>query len=202
MPRRLGDRSCASCGKAMWSGKGCLPQGEGVCLDCRRGGPVALQCGTPGGRDRHRRRGEKPCESCRKVWNELTRERVRRMRESGYVRPSRPRPRRANCAVCGDRMTGNVAADVPMHNDCRPERYWANAIQISRRDRMAIYERDGWRCQLCQEPVDPSLEPQHRLAATLDHIAPRSLTLFPDDSPQNLRLAHRSCNSARGNRVA
>ncbi|MGZ6772828.1 MAG: HNH endonuclease [Ilumatobacteraceae bacterium] len=89
-----------------------------------------------------------------------------------------------------------------MHNACRPPQHWANAIQISPRGRLAIYERDGWTCQLCAEPVDPSLDPQDRMAATLDHIAPRALTLFPDDSPENLRLAHRACNSARGIRAA
>ena len=83
-----------------------------------------------------------------------------------------------------------------------PERFWANAIQISDMERHAIYERDGWECQICHEPVDRELDPQDRMAATLDHVVPRSMTLFPDDSPTNLRLAHRSCNSRRGNRAA
>ena len=73
---------------------------------------------------------------------------------------------------------------------------------ISRADRLAIYERDEWTCQLCHCPVDPSLTGRDRLGATLDHIEPRSLALIADDSPANLRLAHRSCNSARGNRHA
>ena len=49
---------------------------------------------------------------------------------------------------------------------------------------------------------DPTLTGRDRLGATLDHIVPRSLALIADDSPANLRLAHRSCNSARGNRHA
>lgn len=89
-----------------------------------------------------------------------------------------------------------------MHNACRPPKNWTNAIQISKRERLAIYDRDGWTCQICDGAVDPTLDPLHRMAATLDHIEPRSLTLFPDDSPENLRLAHRACNSARGNRAA
>ena len=164
-----------------------------------------LNCGTPGGRDRHRRRGEKPCGECREVWNRLARERQARLRESGWVRPGRnPKPQRnIICTVCGDQIirTGKCGAK-PKHRKCRPERFWANAIQISDMERHAIYDRDGWECQICHEPVDRELDPQDRMAATLDHVVPRSMTLFPDDSPTNLRLAHRSCNSRRGNRAA
>lgn len=73
---------------------------------------------------------------------------------------------------------------------------------IPRAERYAIYERDGWVCQICFEPVDPDLPGKHRMAATLDHIEPRSLVLIPDHSAANLRLAHRVCNSRRGNRVS
>ena len=63
--------------------------------------------------------------------------------------------------------------------------------------RSGIYERDGWICQLCTEPVDPDLDLNDRMAATLDHIVCRSWVPVPDDSPENLRLAHRACNSRR-----
>ena len=36
------------------------------------------------------------------------------------------------------------------------------------------------------------------MAATLDHIECRAWALIPDDTPRNLRLAHRLCNSTRG----
>lgn len=158
--------------------------------------------GTRFGRDWHRRRGEVVCDPCRLAWNAVTRERIASARERGWVRPGRDTPRSAQCAACGELLTGYIRSDSPMHNACRLPKNWANAIQVSRRERLAIYERDGWTCQLCAEPVDPSLDPLHRMAATLDHIIPRALTLFPDDSPANLRLAHRSCNSARGIRAA
>lgn len=64
--------------------------------------------------------------------------------------------------------------------------------------RQEVYDRDGWVCQICFEPVDPALDASDQWAATLDHIVPRSYTLIPDDSPENLRLAHRWCNSVRG----
>jgi len=38
------------------------------------------------------------------------------------------------------------------------------------------------------------------MSATLDHLVPQSLAITPDHSANNLRIAHRRCNSARGNR--
>lgn len=202
MPRRA---TCAVCAKPIQLGGGSLPAGQATCRECRKvsSRPVdSSKCGTPSGRDQHRRRGESVCESCREAWNEICRVRLGKLRASGWVRPGRTAPKSAPCSACGETVTGWVRSDAPTHNACRPPKRWTNAIQISPRDRLAIYERDGWACQICLEPVVPDLDPQHRMAATLDHIAPRALTLFPDDSPQNLRLAHRACNSARGIRAA
>ena len=76
-------------------------------------------------------------------------------------------------------------------------RWWINPIQ-----RNAIYVRDNWVCQICRKPVDRTLDhATDPMGATLDHITPQSLSDEPDHSPSNLRLAHRVCNSARGNRV-
>ena len=74
-------------------------------------------------------------------------------------------------------------------------------FRISRRDRLAIYERDGWTCQLCLEPVDRdlmTLDPLSDWAPSLDHVVPQAWQLIPDHSPSALRLAHRWCNSVRG----
>lgn len=64
--------------------------------------------------------------------------------------------------------------------------------------RRAIYERDNWTCQLCRKPVDRDAHYLDPLAPSLDHIACRSWTLFPDHTDRNLRTAHRICNSIRG----
>lgn len=69
-------------------------------------------------------------------------------------------------------------------------------IPISRTDRLAIYDRDGWTCQLCFEPVYwNALEFKDQ--PSLDHIIPQSATAEPDHSPNNLRLAHVGCNARR-----
>lgn len=76
------------------------------------------------------------------------------------------------------------------------ERHRSGRFVVTPSRRLKIYERDGWTCQLCTEPVDPSLHHSDQWAATLDHIVPRSQG--GDDSDENLRLAHRWCNSVRG----
>lgn len=68
---------------------------------------------------------------------------------------------------------------------------------VPRQVREYVYERDEWLCQLCRMPVDRDLDPNDRMAATLDHIECRSWSLIPDHSAKNLRLAHRACNSRR-----
>ena len=73
---------------------------------------------------------------------------------------------------------------------------------ITRTRRKAIYERDQWTCQLCNQPVDPSLPTSDPWAASLDHIECQAWVLIPDHRDQNLRLAHRMCNSIRGDRLS
>ena len=77
-------------------------------------------------------------------------------------------------------------------------KYRRGRFLITPSKRRSIYERDGWTCQLCGDPVDRNLPPSDPWGATLDHIVCQSWTNVPDHSPENLRLAHRWCNSVRG----
>lgn len=71
-----------------------------------------------------------------------------------------------------------------------------NGSWIGYRRRVAIYERDGWLCWICTEPVDQGAHWNADLAPSLDHVIPASLG-GPDDD-ENLRCAHRVCNARRG----
>ena len=59
---------------------------------------------------------------------------------------------------------------------------------------------DRWsnRCHLCEKKIDLDLPSMNRLGFTFDHVIPVSKGGTND--LQNIRPAHRSCNSARGNR--
>jgi 5-methylcytosine-specific restriction endonuclease McrA len=59
-----------------------------------------------------------------------------------------------------------------------------------------IFERDGWSCGICGEPVDRALVSPNPGAATIDHVVP--LSAGGPDTPENVRLAHFGCNAAFG----
>jgi 5-methylcytosine-specific restriction endonuclease McrA len=67
---------------------------------------------------------------------------------------------------------------------------------ISADRRRAIYARDEGICGICGDAVEMLLGTNEDMAPSLDHIIPRSLGGTNDDD--NLRLAHRLCNSRRG----
>lgn len=191
---------CAVCAAPIQLGGGSLPAGQATCRGCRTVDRLPFdksKCGTPRGRDQHRHRGEPACEPCRTAWNEASRDRQKRARASGWVRPDREAPKvqrtSGQCTKCGKAILA-VLAD-PLCALCRYNRPGYN-IRISRADRLAIYERDDWTCGICREPVDQNAPPNSTWDATLDHVVPRSQG--GADDLDNLRLAHRWCNSVRG----
>mgnify|MGYP001564125414 CR=1 FL=1 len=112
------------------------------------------------------------------------------------------------CAVCASDVLaypGRTVRAKCCSAECRdtyvaglPKRV-SKSFYVSKSNRAAIYQRDGWTCQLCFEPVQSDLDPLDNWAPSLDHIICQSWTETPDHSPENLRLAHRWCNSVRGN---
>jgi hypothetical protein len=99
------------------------------------------------------------------------------------------------CAYCGDYFARNSTPSSYCSKRCSSRH---RRTKISKVLRLSIYERDGWICQLCMEPVDSALPHTDTWSATLDHIQCVSWALVPDHSAANLRLAHRWCNSVRG----
>lgn len=62
----------------------------------------------------------------------------------------------------------------------------------------SLFRRDGGVCQICGEPCDITAEPNADLYPSVDHIIP--LAHGGLDRLDNVRLAHRICNSRRGDR--
>lgn len=110
------------------------------------------------------------------------------------------------CAYCPKSFVG-YGGSVYCSTDCSNRASWKRLydkrgeFKVTDKVRSAIYERDSYTCQLCSESVDASLHYTDVMSATLDHIIPQSLMAAPDHTPGNLRMAHRICNSVRGNRV-
>ena len=60
------------------------------------------------------------------------------------------------------------------------------------------FERDGWVCGLCGDPVDPSLKYPDPRSKSLDHIVP--IARGGEHSRGNAQLAHLRCNIAKSDR--
>ena len=54
-------------------------------------------------------------------------------------------------------------------------------------------------CYLCGRPIDTRLSGAHPMGPTGDHIHPISMGGDPYD-PDNVALAHRRCNTSKGNK--
>lgn len=107
------------------------------------------------------------------------------------------------CAWCGEQYVGlsNTGRSTFCSKRCESRstksKRRGKQFTISPVKRLAIYERDHWTCQLCNESVDPSLIKGYEdWAPSLDHIVPRSKG--GGDGLENLRLTHRWCNAIRG----
>lgn len=61
--------------------------------------------------------------------------------------------------------------------------------------RRKVFERDGWRCQLCRKPVARTKAAPHPRAPVLDHIVP--LAAGGTHEPANVQCAHFLCNSLK-----
>lgn len=58
-----------------------------------------------------------------------------------------------------------------------------------------IYERDGWICGICKDPVDPEAMWPDQMSASLDHIIP--LAKGGAHSRENVQCSHWLCNSRK-----
>ena len=63
-----------------------------------------------------------------------------------------------------------------------------------------VFDRDQWKCQLCGEHVDSTLQWPDPKSASLDHRIP--LAKGGEHSLANTQLAHLDCNVSKGSRLA
>lgn len=94
---------------------------------------------------------------------------------------------------------------APCSRQCDNRRKRASPLeQARRRDpipdgvRDRIFARDDWTCWLCGEETSHLYRQGDPSSPTLDHVLPVALIGRPVNEPWNLKLAHLSCNMARG----
>lgn len=59
-----------------------------------------------------------------------------------------------------------------------------------------VGERDGWRCWLCDEPVDPDMSVNDPRGPSIDSVVTKAKA--KKSGPADERLAHRGCNTKKG----
>lgn len=92
------------------------------------------------------------------------------------------------------------SCDAPLRTGARRCRACADGRpHIPDATRRAVYERDGWECQLCDLPVVREARFPDPWCATLDHVVPFSLG--GGDEEDNLQLAHFRCNCQKQDRL-
>ena len=83
---------------------------------------------------------------------------------------------------------------------CRRRRVARAGLPVERYAAADVFQRDGWVCRLCDEPVDRDARWPEGRCATIDHVLP--VSLGGADVLDNVQTAHFSCNISKGNRVA
>lgn len=101
------------------------------------------------------------------------------------------------CIVCSSQFLSKGVASRYCSPECRAVNR-RRSFGLSWLDRMDLFARDEWLCQLCFRPVDYTADMLSNMYPSLDHIIPRSKG--GSDDPSNLQLAHRICNSIRRDR--
>jgi len=149
------------------------------------------------------------CENCQKGHNKTLPSAYRQKLESicrdcGVRIPS-IRGRRF-CSICREVRHGHNKRRAKRHSGrCHGERHIARAkrlgVALETVSRIKVFERDGWKCQLCgvatpRELLKHSTDP---CAPTLDHVIP--MARGGGHTYDNTQCLCRSCNSRKGSRV-
>jgi hypothetical protein len=68
----------------------------------------------------------------------------------------------------------------------------------------SVGNRDGWICKLCSQPIEDIKSREGPYSPCIDHIVPLNhpANTRHGHTPGNVQIAHRSCNEAKGCRVA
>lgn len=112
-----------------------------------------------------------------------------------------------DCRRCGAPFLASANGVIPAycsHRCCRSDihdrrRARRRGAFVERVWRTRIFDRDGWRCQLCGKAVNLKASVPHPKAPVLDHVIP--LAVGGSHEPANVQCAHFICNSIKSHGV-
>lgn len=155
----------------------------------------------------------KPCAICedpipfghKKFCSDLCREfydRIRRPAKVHIVRrcPNCKQPKQFSGTYCSkDCYRQSDHGKLMQRQGRHRRRAKMQNAQVEEVDPLVVAKRDKYKCHICRKRVDMNLDVRHRSSATMDHLIP--ISLGGDHTYANIRLAHRACNSSKGNRA-
>lgn len=132
--------------------------------------------------------------------------------KAGQTKATKPRELiEKDCEICGTPFEYRYfgGANYPKYcGVCRPRlendrshrrRITTKYQALEKIIDLYIFDRDGWVCQLCGEPVYDKFSWPDPLSASLDHIIP--ISKGGEHTRSNVQLAHLGCNSRKWNRL-
>lgn len=182
--------ACDDCGKVLWvrSAQVSPPR----CYSCRERSVVHGKVSTYLYRKCR-------CPLCRASWNQRCNDRQKKARrDRGLLKVKA-------CVICGTEFNPH-GQQVTCSPHCR--RKYAGKIcdhrsraifyggEHEKVSRVDVFERDGWVCGVCREPVDPQAAYPDPMSASLDHVVP--LSRGGSHTADNAQCAHLACNRRKG----
>ncbi len=213
-----GIRSCAACARPVQQGVG-RGRPRRFCIECR---PPAPKIDRPS----QKRTEHKPCAQCGAVFHahllvrycteacRLVARQAMQMEKDRRRRPDVPRQcRNPQCAATftpayGSRRRAYCTRECrrAVHNqgtagNCHKRRARERGLPFEDIDKVKVFERDGWRCQLCGCHTPQHLQgKRHPQAPQLDHIVP--MARRGGHTWSNVQCACMRCNLRKGARPA
>ncbi len=136
-----------------------------------------------------------------------------------YIESKRPLEQTSTCPICGQEFnqrgcrlrycsplcSAKAQEDVYRRNTITRRALRVTNGRVERIDAKAIFERDGWRCQLCGKKVSRRLYKtkgikRYANAPSHDHIIP--ISRGGEHIKSNVQCACYLCNCRKGNRVS
>lgn len=138
---------------------------------------------------------------------------MRQRRADGFCKPPPEVARVEKVCDCGAAFMADRRRSRYCSQECRARfKNRNNWIYLNKRrarmrdalvepfDRLDIFDRDDWVCQICSNPVDPDLMFPDALSVSLDHIVP--ISRGGTHEPSNAQTAHLICNVRKSNKIA
>ena len=122
-------------------------------------------------------------------------------------RHRRGTPHNRNCKICGKpfptwEQTGFCSDECRTYQNRffdHRRRAVVRGAKAEKFSSLEIFQRDGWRCQLCGQKVLRKAPARHPLSASLDHIVP--IAKGGDHTRKNAQCAHLACNMRKQARI-